>query len=215
MFKSIKHIVHLFFIFLRRKLILVSLLFIAFFICSYLVLLKHYPVIINKLDVLISLPIGVFGILIGFEIERFQKERERIRRYRKIFAGFINELAPCIELINKQFINYIRVHERVYKINLWDVYKNILADAGVRQVILLSKIYFYLSALSEKSLEEFRENFDNYQKIAFDTRDNIIEFIEIVWDHYNRKDMKLIIDKDVQLYIRKYTDVDFLNKFKD
>jgi len=140
---------------------------------------------------IIQLSTGIFGIVLGFEINRFVVGVQTDKNERLIFERFISELQ-----VNKQYLKsnfefpYIKPVN--FQTTIWDSLKSHLHQISTDNVISLAELYFQLEYLQSKAKKDLpHKEQRNLQQDARETMRGIDSGCSKVIKYYQNRNIEL------------------------
>jgi len=177
--------------FLNRSLVTFSVIILIFILFGTLILsasLKDFTIFYGSI---IQLSTGIFGIVLGFEINRYVVGVQTDKNERKIFERFISELK-----VNKSYLisnfDFPNVRPVKFQTTIWDSLKSHIHQITTENVIILAEIYFQLEYLQSKAKKNLpADEQRNLERNARETIGLIDFWCNAVIKYYQNRNIEL------------------------
>jgi len=193
---------------LNRKIIFWCIVLIILELVILIPLSKYLTEYFLLFEAIISLSTGIYGILIGFDLNRIHERSQFDLKMKKIFESFISEIAFNLDPLKKYFSHDREAYQSYeYKITVWEIYKEQIGEAAVDNVRALTDIYY--ETIYFKELKDVDHIYFQYLKeAALGLTSKMEEWVGIILSFYKKEGIKLEIKKETIELLSKNTDLD-------
>ena len=192
-----------------RKIIFWCMVAIILELSLLIPLSEHYVQYSLLFNAIVSLTTGIFGILIGFDLNRMHERSQFDLKMKKIFESFISEIAFNIEPIKNNFTqDKNSYHPFEYKTTVWDVYREQLGEAAVDNVIDLTYIYYAINYFKSQPVDVKSDQFVYLKEVALGETNRMGEWINKILNFYKKEGTKLELKKETIDQLSKHTKLD-------